>query len=142
MSYVQIREYSKENFKSEISLTSSESVVKCEFKGKFYILKRVFLADKFWHNEEEKFDYIERKKDELKIMKKKSHQNIVKIYGYFHDDYNHELRFSMEVFEKNLRDLINIQGVFRFEKFLPLLKGLVEGKIYIFSSILNKYYFF
>ena len=92
--------------------------------GKIYALKRVNL-DPPKHD-----DSLADAKTENSLLRK-GIPNVLKSFGSHHE-LNKFFIFSTELMDMTLEEFIEKNGPLTFEKFLPIFKDIITGKISIF----------
>lgn len=79
---------------------------------------------------EERQQQLEDAKQEYNVLKRKL-DHIVPAYGSYHDRVNDSFIFSMEIFPKNLKTLMEMEsGKFSFEQYIPIFQDIITGSLY------------
>lgn len=92
-----------------------------------YALKQINLRR---FKMEERQQQLEDAKQEYNVLKRKL-DHIVPAYGSYHDRVNDSFIFSMEIFPKNLKTLMEMEsGKFSFEQYIPIFQDIITGSLY------------
>jgi serine/threonine protein kinase len=74
-------------------------------------------------------DSLKDAKKEYSILRKDI-PNVLRAYGSYHEP-NEKFVFSTELMKMSLQELIDNDGSLCFQKFIPLFKDILSGKLYL-----------
>ncbi len=122
----QLEYYSNFKKKKKINFRICEKINLCEVENKQFAIRTISISKRFF-DEKEKLYFIGWRRSEYKKMMDAQLKNVLKIYGFFYDKYDEEIRISMEACDCNLRSFVEKGGNITSDDLFKILGGMLAG---------------